>query len=95
MSEHAVRTIRIRDILKGIGLVIVMHFLPAVIPMIYFIIGLFQFVYIIPALIICRRNKGMIVGILIATGLTLIVNAIWFSVVMNQPDESAYAAMKL
>lgn len=80
------KKVRLIDIFKGIGLVIIMLFLPAFIPIIYFIIGLVQFIYIIPAIIICRKNKGMVIGILIGAALTLVVNAVFVSMTMNNPE---------
>lgn len=89
------KNIRIRDIFKGIGLVIIMHFLPAVIPAVYLLIGLFQWIYIIPAVILCRKNKGMVAGILIAAAITLIANVVIIATATGElpPEEMSSAVM--
>jgi len=72
----------VRNIWKGIGLTVIMHLLPAAAPMLYVLIGVVQLVYIIPALIICRKNTGMVQGILIAAGVTFLLNVACFGFVM-------------
>jgi hypothetical protein len=68
------------DVWKGIGLTALLHLIPLVFPVLYFFIGVAQLVYIIPALIICRKNTGMVQGLLIGAGITLLLNAACFGI---------------
>lgn len=69
------------EIWKGIGLTALLHLIPLVFPALYFGIGIVQFLYLIPALILCRKNSGMQQGILIAAGITFLLNAACFGFV--------------
>jgi hypothetical protein len=52
------------------------------VPPLYFGIGIVQLVYIVPALIICRKTPGLVQGLLIAAGVTFLLNAACFGYVM-------------
>lgn len=67
----------------GIGLVLLLHLIPLLMPVAYFFIGVAQLVYVIPALIICRKDTGMMQGILIAAGVTFLINAACFGIVLG------------
>lgn len=70
------------DVWKGIGLCALLHLLLLLVPVLYFGIGIVQFLYIIPALIICRNNTAMVQGLLIGAGITFLLNAACFGFVM-------------
>jgi hypothetical protein len=67
---------------QGIGLGLVLHLLLLFVPPLYFGIGIVQLVYIVPALIICRKTPGLVQGLLIAAGVTFLLNAACFGYVM-------------
>jgi hypothetical protein len=63
----------------GIGLHLLQFiFLPSAI-----VIGITQLVYIIPAILIFRRRKGIVQGLLIAAALTFLLNAACFGIVLS------------
>jgi hypothetical protein len=70
------------QIWKGIGLAALLHLLPIFFPVAYFGIGIAQLLYIIPAVIICRNNTGMVHGLLIAAGITFLLNAACYGLVL-------------
>jgi hypothetical protein len=72
-----------KQIWKGIGLLALLHLLLLVFPIAYFFISVAQLVYLIPALIICRKNRGMIQGLLIGAGVTFLLNAACFGLLMS------------
>jgi hypothetical protein len=76
LSDHA------KNVWKGIGLACLMIIIPAALPTLYLFIGVVQLVYIIPAMIIVRKNTGMVQGLLIAAGITLLLNAACYGAVM-------------
>lgn len=69
------------ELWKGIGLTALLHLLLLLFPVLYFGIGIVQLVYIIPALVICRKNTGMVQGLLIGAGITFLLNAACFGFV--------------
>lgn len=73
-----------REVWKGIGLTGLLHLLLLLFPTAYFAIGVVQLVYMIPALILVRHNRGMVQGMLIAMGITFLVNAACFGYVIIQ-----------
>jgi hypothetical protein len=78
LTEHG------RNIWKGIGLACLMTIIPAALPTLYLFIGVVQLVYIIPAIIFCRKNTGMVQGLLIAAGIIFLLNAACFGLIMFQ-----------
>jgi hypothetical protein len=76
LTDHA------KNVWKGIGIACLMLIIPAALPTLYLFIGVVQLVYIIPAIIFCRKNTGMVQGLLIAAGITFLVNAACFGLVM-------------
>jgi|GEM_PF-5427592 len=71
-----------RQVWKGIGLTALLHLLPLLHMPFYIAISVVQLVYMIPALILARRNRGMVQGMLIAMGITVLVNAACFGYVL-------------
>lgn len=69
------------QVAKGIGLVILLHLLLLLYPVAIFAIGVVQLIYVIPALVILRKDTGLVQGILIATGITFLINAACFGLV--------------
>lgn len=69
------------EIWKGIGLTALLHLIPLFFPILYFGIGIVQLLYILPAIIICRKNTGMVQGLLIGAGITFLLNAACFGIV--------------
>lgn len=67
---------------KGIGLVFLLHFLLMLLPVGYLFIGVTQLIYVVPALIWCRKDTGLVQGILIGAGITFLLNAACFGIVM-------------
>jgi hypothetical protein len=71
-----------RDILLGLGLTLLLHLLQLPLGILsgwvsFVLIGFSQGLYIVPAFIIAGINKrpGMIIGLTIGAGLTLLLNA--------------------
>jgi hypothetical protein len=71
-----------KQVWKGIGLLTLLHLLVLIFPVVFFAIGIVQIIYLLPALIICRNNTGMVQGLLIAAGITFLLNAACFGIVM-------------
>ncbi|MFC0211811.1 hypothetical protein ACFFK0_04965 [Paenibacillus chartarius] len=69
------------EIWKGVGLGTLLHLLPWLFPVLYFGIGIVQFLYLIPAMIFLRNRPGMVQGLLIVLGVTFLLNAACFGYV--------------
>ena len=67
----------------GIGLLAVLHLLLFIFPFSFLFIGVAQLVYLIPVLIYFRKNKGMVQGLLIGAGITFLLNAACFGLVIG------------
>ncbi|MDR9794985.1 hypothetical protein Q4O60_00435 [Aeribacillus pallidus] len=78
MNEHT------KDIWKGIGIVLLLHGVLLIFPITIFFIGFVQVIYIIPAVVIAlmKRKTAIAQGILIAAGITFLVNTACFGVFM-------------
>ncbi|MBW5448840.1 hypothetical protein GE107_22625 [Cohnella sp. CFH 77786] len=77
------RSHRTTDVVLGFFLCLGLHllhllYIPAVI-----VIGLTQWLYVIPMLIVFRRRKGVMQGLLIAAALTFLLNAACFGIVLS------------
>lgn len=68
---------------KGIGLVALLHLMLVFIPVAYLIIGLVQWLYIIPVMLLNRQDPALLRGILIASGATFVLNAVWLAVALG------------
>lgn len=68
---------------KGIGILALLHLLLIVYPVAYFGIGIVQLLYVIPAAIYFRKQTGVMQGILIGAGITFLLNAACFGLVLN------------
>lgn len=72
-----------KDVWKGIGLTALLHLLLLVYPSAYLTIGVVQLIYMLPAIIITsRKNTGIMQGLLIGLGVTFLLNAACFGIVM-------------
>ena len=72
-----------RQVWKGIGLLALLHLLNFVFPIAFVLISVTQLLYVIPALILCRKNKGMVQGLLIGSGVTVLLNIACFGIVLG------------
>ncbi len=72
-----------RQVWKGIGLLALLHLLNFLFPIALFFISVTQLLYLIPALILCRKNKGMMQGLLIGAGVTVLINVACFGIVLG------------
>ncbi|WJH35931.1 hypothetical protein N6H14_08500 [Paenibacillus sp. CC-CFT747] len=72
-----------KEVWKGIGLLALLHLLLFVFPVGFFMIGVAQLVYLVPALILLRRNQGMMQGLLIGAGITLLLNIACFGYILT------------
>lgn len=70
------------DVWKGIGLTCLLHLLLFFYPPAWFGVGVTQLVYMIPALILARKHQGIMQGMLIAMGITFLLNAACFGIVL-------------
>ncbi|PYI51803.1 hypothetical protein [Paenibacillus flagellatus] len=66
----------------GIGLVALLHLLLLAVPVAFFFIGVAQVVYVVPALLWFRKDPAMMQGILIGAGITFLLNAACFGIVL-------------
>ncbi|WP_282936154.1 hypothetical protein [Paenibacillus sp. RC67] len=71
------------QVLKGIGLLLLLHLLLFLVPVAFFFISIAQLVYLIPALILLRKNKGIFQGLLIGAGITFLLNAACFGLLLG------------
>ncbi|MBE1442989.1 hypothetical protein [Paenibacillus sp. OAS669] len=71
------------QVLKGIGLLLLLHLLLFLVPVAIFFISVAQLVYLIPALILLRKNKGIFQGLLIGAGITFLLNAACFGLLLG------------
>lgn len=74
---------RSAQVWKGIGLVALLHLMLIFVPAAYIILGLIQWVYVIPVLLMNRQDPGLFQGILIAAGVTFLLNAAWLAVLFG------------
>jgi hypothetical protein len=68
---------------KGIGITLLLNLLPFIYPPALFAIGVVQLIYMIPAMIIFRKESGVVQGMLIAMGITFLLNAACFGIVFG------------
>jgi hypothetical protein len=72
-----------RQVWKGIGLLALLHLLNFIFPISFVLISATQLLYLIPALILCRKNSGMVQGLLIGAGVTVLLNVACFGIVLG------------
>lgn len=72
-----------KQVWAGIGLLALLHLLLFVFPIAFFFIGVAQLIYLIPALILFRNRKGVFQGLLIGAGVTFLLNAACFGLVLS------------
>lgn len=68
---------------KGIGLLALLHLLLFVFPVAFFFISIAQLIYLFPVLYFFRNNKGMYQGLLIGAGITFLLNAACFGLLVS------------
>ncbi|OXM83851.1 hypothetical protein [Paenibacillus rigui] len=72
-----------KQVWLGIGLLTLLHLLLFAVPVAFFFISVAQLVYLIPALILFRKNKGLVQGLLIGAGITFLLNAACFGLLLG------------
>lgn len=60
-----------------------LHLIWFTVPIALFFIGVAQLLYVVPALIIGRKNSALMQGILIAAGVTFLLNAACYGLVLS------------
>jgi hypothetical protein len=83
-SSHQRPPSHAKAVWKGIGLLVLLHLLLFVFPAAFFFISVAQLIYLIPALIFFRKNKGIFQGLLIGAGVTLLLNAACFGLLISK-----------
>ncbi|MFM1653865.1 hypothetical protein ACI7RC_17425 [Brevibacillus sp. B_LB10_24] len=73
------------EIWLGIFILMALHLLNFLFPLAFFFIGVSQLIYLIPALIIAlyKGKKKMAAGMLIGAGVTFLINATCYGLVMG------------
>ena len=71
------------DVWKGVGFGLLLHLVLLIYPPAYFLIGVAQLIYVIPALIYFRKRTGIMQGIIIVAVLTFLLNAACFGIVFS------------
>jgi len=73
------------EVLKGIGILALLHLLLIIVPMSYFFIGIAQIVYLIPAAVVAfaKKRVGIGQGLLIGGAVTFLLNAACFGIIMT------------
>lgn len=72
-----------KQVWLGIGLLAVLHLLLFLFPVAFFFISIVQLLYLIPAILIFRKKSGIIQGLLIGAGITFLLNAACFGLVIS------------
>ncbi|SFE80226.1 hypothetical protein SAMN05216378_4122 [Paenibacillus catalpae] len=73
----------VRQVFLGIGLLAVLHCLLFLFPIGFFLIGIAQIVYLLPAILIFNKKTGIVQGLLIGAGITFLVNAACFGLLVS------------
>lgn len=71
------------SVLKGVGILCLLHLTLFVYPVLFFFIGLVQIVYVVPAAIKFWKETPTLQGLLIGAGVTFLLNAACFSLVLS------------
>lgn len=84
-GEHAngKRPGHMKQVWLGIGLMALLHLLLFIVPIAFFFIGIAQIVYLLPALLIVRERSGIVQGLLIGAGVTFLLNAACFGLLVG------------
>lgn len=72
-----------KQVWMGIGLLAVLHLLLFIFPVAFFFISIAQLIYLVPAILIFRKKSGIIQGLLIGAGITFLLNAACFGLVIS------------
>lgn len=73
----------IKQVWLGIGLLALLHLLLFLFPFFFFFISIAQFVYLIPAIIIFHKKSGIVQGLLIGAGITVLLNVACFGLILS------------
>ena len=73
----------VKQVWLGIGLLAVLHLLLFLFPFAFFFIGIAQLIYLIPAFLIFHKKRGIIQGLLIGAGITFLLNAACFGLLIS------------
>lgn len=73
------------QVFLGMGLLLLLHLIWVVYPLAYVAIGLAQLVYVVPlvAVFLSKGRTGMMQGVLIGAGITFLLNAGCFGLLMG------------
>lgn len=82
-SSHQKPPSHAKQVWKGIGLLVLLHLLLFVFPIAFFFISVVQLIYLVPALIFFRKNRGIFQGLLIGAGVTFLLNAACFGLLIS------------
>lgn len=72
-----------KQVWLGIGLLAALHLLLFLVPVAFFFISVAQVLYLIPAIVIFRKRSGVVQGLLIGAGITVLLNAACFGLVIS------------
>ncbi|WP_051251393.1 hypothetical protein [Paenibacillus harenae] len=72
-----------KQVWLGIGLLALLHLLLFVFPIAFFFISIAQLVYLIPAIVIFRKKSGIVQGLAIGAGITVLLNAACFGLLIS------------
>lgn len=72
-----------KQVWQGIGLLAVLHLLLFLFPFAFFFISIAQLLYLLPAILIFRKKSGIVQGLLIGAGITILLNAACFGLLIS------------
>ncbi|WP_127579801.1 hypothetical protein [Paenibacillus koleovorans] len=72
-----------KQVWKGVGLVFLLHLMLIFIPVAYLFIGLIQWLYLIPIILINKKDPSLVRGIWIAATATFVLNAVFYLIVIT------------
>ncbi|MCM3629658.1 hypothetical protein M3194_20165 [Paenibacillus glycanilyticus] len=73
----------VKHVFLGIGILAVLHCLLFLFPIGFFFISIAQIVYLLPAILIFNKRTGIVQGLLIGAGITFLVNAACFGLLVS------------
>ncbi|WP_419871196.1 hypothetical protein [Candidatus Pristimantibacillus sp. PTI5] len=72
-----------KQVWLGMGLLALLHLLLFLFPVAFFLIGIAQIIYLLPALLIFHKKSGIVQGLLLGAGITFLLNATCFGLVLT------------
>lgn len=73
----------VKQVWIGVGILALLHLLLFLFPIAFFFIGIAQLVYVLPAIVVFHRRKGILQGLLIGAGITFLLNAACFGLLVS------------